>query len=194
MYLIRISIYGPAHLIVHQTTLIMNGNTAPTSTSIDDQNRIEALNRYKIFGTPSEKSFDNIADLATDLFNVPIALVTFVDTENVFLKSNVGIEDIRLNPTNNSLCAMALLNEDVTVFNDISTIDPVLLSNPITAAELGFKFYAGAPLITYDGFSIGTICIMDKKTRAFNDRDKRLLQKIARIVMDEIELRLHSHK
>jgi len=164
----------------------------PDETLRDDPNRIEALKRYNIFGTPSEKSFDNIAQLATDFFDVPISLVTFVDTENVFLKSNIGIEEIRINPRNNSLCSMALLNDDVTVFNDIENIDPLLLSDPITAAELGFKFYAGAPLITYDGFRIGTICVMDTKTRTFSEKDKRLLKKMARIVMDEIELRINQ--
>lgn len=161
-------------------------------TPKDDQHRIEALKRYNIFGTPSEKSFDNIAELATDFFDVPISLVTFVDTENVFLKSNVGIEEIRMSPRNNSLCSMALLDDDVTVFNDIANIDPRLLSDPITAAELGFKFYAGAPLITHDGFRIGTICVMDTKTRMFSEKDKRLLKKMATIVMDEIELRLNN--
>ena len=164
----------------------------PDKTSGDDPKRLEALRGYNIFGTPSEKSFDNIAQLAAEIFEVPISLVTFVDTENVFLKSNLGMEEIRISPKTNSLCAISLSNDDVALFNDIANINPLLLSDPITAAELGFKFYAGAPLITPDGFRIGTICVLDTKPRIFSEKDKRVLKKIAIIVMDEIELRLNQ--
>jgi PAS domain S-box-containing protein len=170
----------------------MENNLAPGNLSADDKRRVEALQRYQILGTPPEQSFDNIAKLATQIFDLPVSLISFIDTENVFLKANMGIEDIRYSPRSNSICAMALGTEEVTVVEDIPHLDQHLLTDPLLVAEMGFKFYAGAPLITYDGFTIGTICVIGRHARVFSEKDTLMLKGLARIVMDEIELRLRG--
>lgn len=158
----------------------------------EDQHRVEALKRYSILNTTPEKSFDNIAKLATQFFHLPVALISFVDTENVFLKANIGIEEIRNSPRETSICSMALLTDEVTVLEDIPNAERPFLTDPLLAGELGFKFYAGAPLITHDGFRIGTICVIGKEPRSFSDNEKLMLKSMGRIVMDEIELRLQG--
>lgn len=160
-----------------------------STSSADDKNRVEALKRYSILNTPPEKSFDNIAKLATQFFGLPVALITFVDTENVFFKANIGAEEIRNSPRSSSICSMALLTDEVTILEDIPNTDRPFLSDPLLAGELGFKFYAGAPLITPDGFRIGTICVIGKEPRSFSENEKQMLKSMGRIVMDEIELR-----
>jgi PAS domain S-box-containing protein len=170
----------------------MENNLAPGNLSADDKRRVEALQRYQILDTPPEQSFDNIARLATQIFELPVSLISFIDTENVFLKSNMGVEDIRYSPRCNSICAMALGTEEVTVVEDIPHMDQHLLTDPLLVAEMGFKFYAGAPLITYDGFTIGTICVIGRDARAFSEKESLMLKGLARIVMDEIELRLRG--
>jgi len=163
-----------------------------STTSLEDKYRVEALKRYQILDTPPEKSFDNIAKLATQFFNLPVGLITFVDTENVFLKSNIGIEELRNSPRGTSICSMALLTDDVTVLEDIPSTETHYLTDPLLAGEMGFKFYAGAPLITHDGFRIGTICVIGKESRTFSKNEKEMLKSMGRIVMDEIELRLQG--
>lgn len=170
----------------------MENKLAPGNLSADDNRRVEALKRYQILNTPPEQSFDNIARLATQIFDLPVSLISFIDTENVFLKSNMGVEEIRNSPRSNSICAMALGKDEVTVVEDIPKMDQHLLADPLLVAEMGFKFYAGAPLITYDGFTIGTICVIGRDARTFTEKETLMLKGLARIVMDEIELRLRG--
>ena len=157
----------------------------------NEEERSNALRRYKVVDTPSEDSFDNVAKLAAKIFNVPISLVSLVDSEEVFFKANVGMGNAKIVPRGVSLCSLVILKDEVTVFENAGT-EPCLLSNPNVAGKFGLKFYAGAPLITHDGFRIGTICIIDKHPRKFTKDDEAILQGLANVVMDEIELRLSS--
>ncbi len=157
----------------------------------NDDARIAVLKRYKILDTPPEHAFDNVAKLATQIFNVPISLVSLVDTEQVFFKANVGMGNARSTSRGLSLCSLAVLKDEVTVFED-AVHEPCLLANPLVSGAFGLKFYAGAPLITHDGFLIGTMCIVDKVARNFSEADRNILAGLAKIVMDEIELRLQA--
>lgn len=157
----------------------------------DDEQRLAALRRYRILETPSEESLDNIAQLATKIFNVPISLLSLVDAELVFFKANVGMGDAKIANRGKSLCALAVLDTDVTVFED-ALAEPCLLANPNVAGSFGLRFYAGAPLITSDGYVIGTLCIIDKVAREFSSNDKSILEGLAKTAMHQIELRLSS--
>lgn len=166
---------------------------------VNDIQRLQALKRYRIMDSPSEDSFDHIAKLCTQIFNVPISLVSLVDAEKVFFKANVGMGNAKEANRGKSLCALAVLNEEVTVFED-ALKEPCLLANPNVIGDFGLRFYAGAPLITHDGFLIGTLCIIDKKTRTFTKEEETILAGMAKAVMDHIELRIaaldeiHEHK
>lgn len=157
----------------------------------NDKKRIEALRRYRILDTPPESAFDNVARLATLIFGVPIALVSLVDADEVYFKANVGMGKARVSARGVSLCSLAVLKQEVTVFEDAPS-EPCLLTNPNVAGEFGLKFYAGAPLTTHDGFRIGTLCVIDKTQRTFGANDQLILEGLAQVVMDEIELRLSS--
>ena len=155
----------------------------------NDQERVEALKRYKILDTPPEDAFDNVASLATQIFKVPISLVSLVDAEQVYFKANVGMGKVRTMGRGVSLCSLAVMQEGVTVFENAKE-EPCLLANPNVAGEFGLNFYAGAPITTFDGFRIGTLCIVDKTSRVFDENSRKIMESLARIVMDEIELRL----
>ncbi|MEJ7693951.1 ATP-binding protein [Daejeonella sp.] len=157
----------------------------------NDAQRIEALRRYQILGTPPEDAFDHIARLCTQIFNVPISLISMVDKEEVYFKANIGMGKAKVTPRGVSLCSLAVLKPEVTVFENAGD-EPCLLANPNVTGSFGLKFYAGAPLTTHDGFRIGTLCLIDKKTRTFSERDQEILAGMAKIVMDEVELRLSS--
>ncbi|CAM3959277.1 PAS domain S-box-containing protein [Pedobacter westerhofensis] len=159
----------------------------------NDSQRIEALKRYQILDTPPENSFDNVARLATQIFKVPISLVSLVDAEQVYFKANIGMGRARTTSRGVSLCSLAVMQPEVTVFENAAD-EPCLLTNPNVAGDFGLKCYAGAPLTTHDGFLIGTLCIIDKTPRTFSDSDREILQSLAKIIMDEIELRLSSIK
>jgi PAS domain S-box-containing protein len=157
----------------------------------NERDRIAALRRYKISDTPPEGIFNNIARLATQIFQVPISLISIVDTDKVYFKANVGMGKARQTSRGLSLCSLAILKREVTIFEN-ALEEPCLLANPNLAGEFGLKFYAGAPLTTHDGFRIGTLCIIDKVPRKFTRADELLLEGLAIVVMDEMELRLSA--
>jgi PAS domain S-box-containing protein len=157
----------------------------------NEHERLTALKRYKILGSPPENAFDHVAKLAARIFEVPIALVSLVDSEEVFFKANVGMGNMKSAPRGKSLCSLAVLDPEVTVFED-ARIEPCLLANPLVAGDFGLQFYAGAPITTTDGLLIGTLCVIDKKSRTFSRHDREILANMAAIVMDEIELRLSA--
>lgn len=157
----------------------------------NDAERLEVLHRYRITDTPSEKSFDGIARLATQIFDVPISLLSLVDTDSVFFKASIGMGQAKTANRGKSLCAIAILDKEVTVFED-ALKEPCLMANPNVQGNFGLRFYAGAPLITHDGFLIGTLCIIDKKPRTFSASERKILEGLARTAMYQIELRRSS--
>lgn len=157
----------------------------------NEAERLEALQRYRITDSPSEDSFDGIARLATQIFNVPISLLSLVDAESVFFKANIGMGKAKEANRGKSLCALAVLDKEVTVFED-ALKEPCLMANPNVIGDFGLRFYAGAPLITHDGFLIGTLCVIDQKTREFSLADRKILEGLAKAAMDQIELRRSS--
>lgn len=158
----------------------------------NEAERIKALKRYEILDTPPDGSFDRITSLASRLLNVPIAIVSLVDTDRIWFKSHHGlsVEQIDRDP---GLCASAILSDEVYhISNAIE--DPRSLTNPLVAGEFGLRFYAAAPLKSKDGFNLGTLCVIDQKPRSMTKDEEKTLEDLAAIVMDEIELRMASRK
>ena len=152
----------------------------------NDKVRVKKLHEYKILDTNSEGSFKHVASLAAHIFKVPIALVSFVDTDRVWFKANVGMEGVTEVDRGISLCSLTILNDDLTIFPD--TLDePCLLANPLVTGSFGLRFYAAAPLRTEDGHNLGSVCIVDREPREFNVADKDMLAHLAELVMKELE-------
>lgn len=159
----------------------------------NDEARLHALYRYEILDSPPEGAFDKIAKLAQSIFKVPIALVALVDQERVFFKANMGMGNTKNVNRGVSLCSLAVLQQEVTVFENASD-DPCLLHNPLVAGSFGLRFYAGAPITTQDGYHVGTVCIVDHKPRSFSEEQRNILAQLASLVMNELELRLSTRK
>ncbi|MBC3539342.1 GAF domain-containing protein [Rufibacter sediminis] len=153
----------------------------------NDAERIQKLHNYHILDTETEGPFKHIAELAAHVFKVPIALVSFVDAERVWFKGNVGMEGVSEVDRGVSLCSLAILRPEATVFED-TLLEPCLLTNPLVAGEFGLRFYAAVPITTYDGFHLGSVCIVDKAPRTFSADDQLTLEYMAKLVMDELDL------
>jgi PAS domain S-box-containing protein len=159
----------------------------------NEAERLAALRRYHILDTPPEVAFDRITSLAARLFNVPIALVSLVDESRAWFKSCYGFElqEVQRDAT---ICSFALLLNEVLVVPDAQQ-DDRFASNPFVQAEPGLRFYAGAPLLTQDGFNLGTLCLLDMKPHPpLTEQQKATLSDLAAMVMDELELRLAARK
>jgi GAF domain-containing protein len=154
----------------------------------NETKRIEALNRYNILDTPPDGSFDRITKLVATIFEVPIAIISLVDTERIWFKSAHGLSVNQIDRVP-GLCASAILSSDVYVIGDACK-DPRSLANPLVAGEFGLRFYAAAPLQTEDQCNLGTLCIIDKTPRSLTEKEQKILKELADVVMDEMELRL----
>jgi PAS domain S-box-containing protein len=156
----------------------------------DERARLAALDRYAILDTEREAAFDDIAALAADLFEAPIAVVNFVGEGRQWFKAEVGIGQREL-PLDVSICRHAILQPGVLVVPDLA-LDPRFEANPLVTAEGGLRFYAGALLETPSGLPLGTVCVLDRKARpeGISEREQRLLKGLAAQVMAQLDLRL----
>lgn len=162
--------------------------SSPSIIPRDEDARLAAVRRYEILDTPRDGAFDRVTALAARLFGVPISIVSIVDEDRIWFKSRHGIEvdQVGRDP---GLCASAILQHEPLVVLDAS-VDPNALANPLVAGEFGLRFYVGAPLTTWDGHNLGTICVIDKEPREIADEDIATLEQLAAIVVHELEFRL----
>ena len=155
--------------------------------------RLESLRRYNILDTPPEESFDRITALAARVFDVPIALVSFVDQFRAWFKSCYGFDSREIS-RESTMCSFAVLSDEVLVIPDTRK-DPRFACKPFSLSEPGIRFYAGAPLIAHDGLNLGTLCLVDSKPRnELSTEQKATLADLAAMVVDELELRLAASK
>lgn len=157
-----------------------------------EEERMKVLKRYEILDTPEDGSFNRLTMLAAKIFNVPIAIITLVDTDRIWFKSKYGV-DVDAIGTEPGLCTSAIMSEDVYIVEN-ALEDPRTLANPLVVSEFGLRFYAGAPLQTMDGYNLGTMCLIDKKQRYLTLSQQETLKQLAAIAMDEIEIRLSARK
>lgn len=152
--------------------------------------RLENLHKYEILDTPADGDFDEITSLAAKIFNVPIAIITLVDSDRIWFKSSYGLDAEEI-PRDPGLCSSAIMTDDIYIVEDARK-DPRTLSNPLVAGLMGLQFYAAAPLRSSEGFNLGTLCIIDKHPRQLDAKESNMLMQLARIVMGQMELKLQS--
>jgi hypothetical protein len=151
--------------------------------------RLAELERYGVLDTPSETIFNQFAGLTSGLFNVPIAMVGFVDQKRHWFKASVG-SDLSYNMRENSFCQYTILENQVLCIPDTQNDERVKDILPVTL--LGVRFYAGAPLTTPEGLNIGTVCIFDYEPRTFEESDLQMLELLAKRVMEALNARLED--
>lgn len=153
----------------------------------DEEARLEALHRYRILDTEAEEVYDNVSRLAAHLCGVPISAVSLVDEDRQWFKARVGIDTQQI-PRDLSLCAHAIDGTGVLVVPD-TLQDERFADNPFAKPPSGIRFYAGAPLVTPDGYAIGTLCVMDHKPGALSPSQTETLQALSRHVVAQMEMR-----
>ena len=159
----------------------------PAPLPVTEKERLERLRNYKVLDTPSEAAFDRITRVVAETIGVPIALVSLVDEDRQWFKAKYGL-DAEETPRDVAFCAHAILDDKVFVVED-ALKDQRFADNPLVTGGPSVRFYAGAPLITSDGHNIGTLCAIDHAPRQISEDHKLLLEDLATLVIDEMELR-----
>lgn len=163
----------------------------PADPDDAERARLAAVARYDILDTPPDGAFDRIAALAARLMDAPMATVSIVDTDRVWFKATYGIEGLTEVRRSLSLCSSAIQQDGTYIVSDTLN-DPRAACNPLLTEQMGVRCYVGAPIVTSDGYRLGTVNVLDTRPRQVDERDAAMLADLAAVVVDQLELRLSS--
>ncbi|MGK5679332.1 GAF domain-containing sensor histidine kinase [Actinoplanes sp. URMC 104] len=156
----------------------------------NETERLAALYSLDILDSAPEQDFDDIVALASSVCGTPMSLVSLVDAERQWFKARIGT-DLSGTDREVSFCAHAIMGRDLMVVPD-ATKDARFADNPLVDCADGIRFYAGAPLVTTDGYALGTLCVVDDEPRRLDVEQMQALRALARQVISQMELRRHA--
>lgn len=151
----------------------------------DEEARLQALRELGLLDTDPTEAFDRITRMAAQVFNLPIAAISLTDLDRQWFKSRVGIDHVSI-PRDRAPCAEVAENCSELVITD-------LLAHPryrdSVLARKGVRFYAGAPLVTRDGYGLGSMCVLGSNPRQVSSQEIAALSDLASMAMEQIELK-----
>ena len=169
-------------------TAIVTDLPAP---EILDESRLEALRALPLLDTSPEKAFDRLTELARDLLDIPVSLVSVVDDRRQWFKSSAGLPEpwatLRQTPLSHSFCKHVVATEQPLIIEDATQHD--LVRDNLAVRDLNVIAYLGIPLMTPEGHVIGSFCAIDGACRAWEESDIKIMTELAELVMTEISLR-----
>lgn len=161
----------------------------PAPIPADDDYRLKVVRQLNIDSVPEER-FDRVTRLAKRMFDVEIALLSIVERDKQWFKSNVGLETNQTG-RGESFCGHAILGDEPFIIHDAS-IDERFRDNPLVTGEPNIRFYAGVPIKIEGGVKVGTLCVIDSKPRLFTDQQVHDLIDLAKLAESELEANLNS--
>jgi signal transduction histidine kinase len=166
-------------------------NDSDISTHVNDPARLDALRKIALLDTPTEEAFDRLTRLAVIFVNAPIGLVSLVDADRQFFKSSIGLPEpwctSRVIPLSHSICQYNRVANQPLLIED-ARVHPFFKDNP-AIPDLNVIAYLGFPLVTSDGYVLGSFCVIDSKPRRWKKKQVAVIQDLTAAVITEIQLR-----
>ena len=156
----------------------------------NENSRLHDLYESGLLDTPREVEFDEIVELASSLCNMPISLITLIDSNRQWFKASKGI-DVTETSRDVSFCSHAILQDQLFEVPDTME-DNRFSDNPFVINEPGIRFYAGMPLVTSSGSRLGTLCVLDKTPGHLTEKQKFGLKVLANNVIKITELKIKN--
>ncbi|MFC3685428.1 sensor histidine kinase [Hydrogenophaga luteola] len=152
----------------------------------DEARRIAQLRSLGVLDSLPEEAFDHITALASAICETPIALISLVDENRQWFKSRVGLDEVQT-PREVAFCAHAIHTPDQVMVVENAELDRRFHDNPLVIGHPDIRFYAGAPIVSGDGHALGTVCVIDRRSRTISEAQQSSLQSLAKLVMTLIE-------
>jgi signal transduction histidine kinase len=150
--------------------------------------RLKELESYSILDTLSEVDYDNLTEIASEICNTPISLISLIDNKRQWFKSHHGLNATET-PKEHAFCAHAINDPNNVFIIEDAREDVRFHDNPLVTNDPLVIFYAGVPLVTDDGFALGTLCVIDHKPNNLNENQIRSLRALSNQVMNLLKLR-----
>ncbi|SNS67761.1 hypothetical protein SAMN06295967_1165 [Belliella buryatensis] len=154
--------------------------------------RLEDLKTYNILDTSPEQELNELAEIASAIFDTPVSIVSFIDDERQWYKAKIGLDfnEVKIEKT---FCKYTLDNPDDILIIDNPLEDVRVKDNELVTCDGGIKFYASAPLVSGHGNVLGTVCVIDYEEKKFSNKKYEALRLISKKVMDYLETRKVMH-
>lgn len=156
---------------------------------INEHDRLNALLQYDILDTPEEQAFDDLVKLASQICATPISLVTLVDTSRQWFKAKVGLA-IQETSREMAFCSYAIHSDEMMIVRDTHE-DKRFVNNPLVLEAPKIRFYAGMPLVSPEGYRLGTLCVIDSVPRELTEHQLFAIEVLSRQVVQHLELKRH---
>ena len=155
----------------------------------NEPGRIVALKAFEILDTPPDPAYDEIGELAAHICKCPVGYISFVDEERVWLKAKYGLPpDFVGSPREIGFCATTICGAELVTVPDLRE-DARFNQNPFVTADPHLQFYCSMPLITDEGYALGTLCVMDFEPRQLDFEQAQAMRRLSRQVLSQLELR-----
>lgn len=151
---------------------------------VNERERLDYLRNLGILDTPVEERFERVTRVLCRALNVPIAGISLLDEDRLWFKSIQGLAVTEI-PREQALCGQTLLDDKLLVVED-TTLDKRFANNPLVTGKQHIRFYAGQPLTVANGLRVGTLCVLDTKSRAMSLEEREILADMAHIVEAEL--------
>lgn len=154
---------------------------------INEEARVQTLYGYRVLDTEEEWTYNDIVRLAANVCGTPVALISLIDRERQWFKARVGT-GLAETPRDVAFCSHAILQDSLFVIPN-TLADERFARNPLVLEEPQIRFYAGAPLISPEGYTLGTLCVLDRLSRDLNAAQTDALMILSRQVMMLLNMR-----
>lgn len=155
---------------------------------LNEESRLKALKEYSILDTLPQKEYDDITQLASQICGTSISTISLIDEKRQWFKSKVGLS-VDSTPKDVSFCGHAIVDPDNIFTVKDSRLDSRFSDNPLVVGEPHVIFYTGVPLVSPEGFALGTLCVIDDKPKELNDQQLKTLKALSNQVVSLFELR-----
>jgi excisionase family DNA binding protein len=165
--------------------------TVLDSAAAHESARLQAVARTNLVNSPEQEEFDEIVALAASVAKAPIALITVLTAKQQWFKARYGLA-VQETPRDYAFCNYTIAQGGLVV--EDATEDERFRANPLVTGEPGIRFYAGAPIVDYEGYALGALCVIDRTPRALKAPQLAMLRTLAALVSDRINLQTRDRQ